>query len=817
MKLFVATTVFALTSWLGFAQNNYNITDVVGTSGSPSGYFYYCDSTIDIDFFAGQVNSNGADINAEIIGTNFEPTTFEVQVYWGDGSLSVHSGTVTNQGQAIQFSPSIVHTYPSGGNYSVAYIMTNIDNQTVAGDTTSISVGNNCSFDFYSLVSVDCDSNGVIENTINSGIDIILTNNNSGQSYNGTLNNSLISYSGVPIGTYTYEIDPQWLSTNGYYAVYSPQNVFVDSLNSPQTTQILLHCLDSTSVSQQNCLAGQVYCDVNQNGFYDNGETPLVNAPVTIYPYNSSSFTVYTDQNGFFQSTYNDPNSGGQQYTVVQINNNWLIQNGYGNGYYLDTIFNTICGSNDTLNFPVQCPSNIDTACISGFVFCDDNGNMTMDNNENPIMNAPVNIQTGLLNVTVYTDSFGYFNYCGTELYVNQTLMASVDTSWLINNGYSIANNYQPFIATNNPSLNNYNGFGINCGGGNSCTDFWVTVTPWIGYFQNQNNYFHINWGSNGPGIVGDYELSLTFPNNVTPNTGSFNNQNYVINGNTITWTITQNSAMFSNTDLISFFTSSGIASGTGHYFIASITPINGGVDCNYSNNINTLLQIVGNSYDPNDKLVDHPEVIDPNTVDTLTYTVRFQNTGTAPAQDVYILDTISSNLEYESLEILSTSHSMQLLELGNNTVRFDFPDIWLPDSNANEPLSHGYVTYRIVEKASNTLGDEIMNTAHIYFDWNPAIITNTTYNINTESLSATKFSQNELVMYPNPADESTTVLSEEIIRSIIVYDVQGKVIVESQPMEHQTVISLDAINSGVYIIQIQNETSTTTRKLIKK
>lgn len=820
MKNTLATTLFLLTSVFSFGQNNMNLIDVTSSSGAPSSYFYYCDTTISIDLFADSVNSIGADINGLITSTSFEPSPLEVSVTWGDGSSSTHTGNVISPGQAVQFTPAITHSYGSGGSFNITYSVTNTDNQSSANDAVTVSVGNLCYFDFYSFAQVDCDSNGVAENTLNSGVPILLTNLSTGTTFLDTLNTNQILFTGIPVGNYSYEVEPGWLATNGYNAYYgiNNQSIYIDSLNSTFTTQITLHCEDSTSQSQQNCIYGNVFCDANQNGMWDPGEQYIPNVPINVYPYNSSSFTITTDQNGYFQSNYQDPNTGGQQYTVVEVNNNWLTQNGYGSGYYLDTVLNTTCGQGDTISFGIQCPASIDTNCISGYVYCDDNNNYSFDNNESPITNAPVILQMGSYDVTVYTDSFGYYNYCSTQIPINSTYIASLDSTWIYNNGYTVnANNYIPVMSTPSPSLNG-NGISVNCNGGSgSCTDLWAGINPWIGYYQNQNNYISLNWGSYGTGIVGNYELSLTFPSNTTPNTSSFANQNYTISGNTITWTLNENTSTFYESDIISFFTSSGIPSGTSHVFTITITPLNGTTDCNSSNNNMTLLQLVGNSYDPNDKLVDHVEEIDPNVVDTLTYTVRFQNTGTAPAQDVYILDTIDSKLNYSTLEVITASHSMNLIELGNNIVRFDFPNIWLPDSNANEPLSHGYVTYRIVESEANSIEDSFTNTAHIYFDWNPAIVTNTTYNINVEPLSTNNLKADKVKVYPNPARNVVNIETVEVAEKIKVVDMNGRTVKNIVPNQNREKVDLTSIETGIYIIQVYSLGELTSYKLIKK
>jgi uncharacterized repeat protein (TIGR01451 family) len=139
-------------------------------------------------------------------------------------------------------------------------------------------------------------------------------------------------------------------------------------------------------------------------------------------------------------------------------------------------------------------------------------------------------------------------------------------------------------------------------------------------------------------------------------------------------------------------------------------------------------------SYDPNDKLVSpvgftDKHITPPNT--PLEYTVRFQNTGTAPAFNVVILDTLSQHLDMNTFEVLSVSHSYELIILGDESpvLKWVFKDINLPDSTINEPASHGFVRYKILPKTDTPLGSEIKNFADIYFDYNDPIRTNTTLN----------------------------------------------------------------------------------------
>ncbi len=143
-----------------------------------------------------------------------------------------------------------------------------------------------------------------------------------------------------------------------------------------------------------------------------------------------------------------------------------------------------------------------------------------------------------------------------------------------------------------------------------------------------------------------------------------------------------------------------------------------------------SLSTIVSCSYDPNDKSVQPQETpTDPSTLNTemLEYNINFQNTGNDTAFLVVIEDTLNPFLDLETFEIVGSSHPVVTnLDYPNRIVTFRFDNILLADSIVDEPGSHGFVKYRI--KALQGIPDsiEVSNTAYIYFDFNPAIITNT-------------------------------------------------------------------------------------------
>jgi uncharacterized repeat protein (TIGR01451 family) len=324
-----------------------------------------------------------------------------------------------------------------------------------------------------------------------------------------------------------------------------------------------------------------------------------------------------------------------------------------------------------------------------------------------------------------------------------------------------------------------------------------------------------LNFGNYGPGTATTYGLSLSYPVGVTPVVSSISIPGYTISGNTISWNLTNAAAGYSFTDYIQFTLPSGLINGAQHYFTSTITATGSNTDCNYANNDGSLLQILGNSYDPNDKTVHQAEQMSPVITDNLTYTIRFQNTGTAPAQNVHILDTLSTNLDWSTFDLIYASHYMNVVDLGNGVRKFDFPQIWLPDSTSNEPESHGMIVYRIKELVTNGEGEEIFNTAHIYFDWNPAIVTNTTYNVNT-SLGIEE-QENSNSIYPNPSSTNFTIKANEHIEQIRIYDMLGKEWKNLRPTSSNPTVDISTLPEGIYLVNVSTEKGTFTERLIKQ
>lgn len=114
-----------------------------------------------------------------------------------------------------------------------------------------------------------------------------------------------------------------------------------------------------------------------------------------------------------------------------------------------------------------------------------------------------------------------------------------------------------------------------------------------------------------------------------------------------------------------------------------------------------------------------------------LRYQVRFQNTGTAEARRVVVVDTLDANLDVRTLRLGATSHPCRVTVEGRGrpVLVFTFSPIHLPEASRNGAGSQGFVQFSIQPKAGLADYTHLQNFADIYFDYNPAVRTDTTHN----------------------------------------------------------------------------------------
>ena len=255
------------------------------------------------------------------------------------------------------------------------------------------------------------------------------------------------------------------------------------------------------------------------------------------------------------------------------------------------------------------------------------------------------------------------------------------------------------------------------------------------------------------------------------------------------------------------------------------------GTEENEYNNSKIYCFPIINGYDPNDISV-HPSSCPVGYVkndDLLTYKIRFQNTGNAEAININVMDTLSPYLDPKTLNVIGTSHPdiLKTFVLNDSVIHFAFEEIWLKDSMNHEPESHGHILYQVKQKNNLALGTEIFNKADIYFDYNPAVVTNTVISTVTDVIPQCKSKitgeseilKNKGVIYPNPNTGRFTIyFGREIDRGKIdILNVQGKniftKIVDGSKSEEVSV----QLSKGIYFVNIKNAIGSTTQKVVVK
>lgn len=226
--------------------------------------------------------------------------------------------------------------------------------------------------------------------------------------------------------------------------------------------------------------------------------------------------------------------------------------------------------------------------------------------------------------------------------------------------------------------------------------------------------------------------------------------------------------------------------------------------DLNPSNNILTHCFSVINSFDPNIKEVSPVDFI-ANTGEWLTYTIHFQNTGNAPAQHIVITDTLDAKLQEATFMYLGSSHD-PVVEATGNVLKFNFPNINLPDSTNDEPNSHGYVQYKVKIDQGLSLGQIIENNAAIYFDFNAPVITNTTSTLIVAPTALSEIQDDFFTVYPNPSSEKMTVRSTSSgLHNLILTDVAGRIVYKKEFTGSELNFNVNEFASGMYFLNLES------------
>ena len=227
-------------------------------------------------------------------------------------------------------------------------------------------------------------------------------------------------------------------------------------------------------------------------------------------------------------------------------------------------------------------------------------------------------------------------------------------------------------------------------------------------------------------------------------------------------------------------------------------------------NNTTDLNTIVVGSYDPNTKQVltssqSSDDLYYINQDEWLDYVIQFQNTGTDTAFTVAITDTLDADLDMSSFEQGVASHGFTVQFLPERVVKWTFNNILLPDSNTNEALSHGLVSFRIRPMQPLLPGTVLSNNADIFFDFNPPVRTNDAVVVTTLGTSVLDDDRMAVQVFPNPSDGVVHVRSfGSVIHSVQVRALDGRLLRSWSVRDRSAQLDMGNFAPGAYAIRIR-------------
>ena len=244
--------------------------------------------------------------------------------------------------------------------------------------------------------------------------------------------------------------------------------------------------------------------------------------------------------------------------------------------------------------------------------------------------------------------------------------------------------------------------------------------------------------------------------------------------------------------------------------FLSGISPNNN--DENDADNSFHFNQTVVGSFDPNDVTCVEGNLVSPTEIGNyLHYVINFENTGTADAQNIVVRDVIdTTQFDVNSLQILNSSSPITA-KLTGNIAEFIFQNINLHSGG------HGNILIKIKSKNTLVQGNTVSKRANIYFDYNAPIDTNLE-NTTFQSLSNPNFETDASIsIYPNPTIGNVNIKCNNNIKSVQLYDVQGRLLQTNLVNENQTLLDISNHSSGVYFLKIVSDKGIGVHKIVKK
>jgi len=486
--------------------------------------------------------------------------------------------------------------------------------------------------------------------------------------------------------------------------------------------------------------------------------------------------------------------------------------------YYVNVVDFTGCGAYESVSLSVFAPF-CNYNIVKGLCFVDYNNNGIQDNGEPWYHNLMVVSGGSIDTFSSSTNSQGHF------------LNFAADTGTIVTAPNNNTLRYYTYLPTQRsthfPSFFNVDSVTFAFVPIPGVQDLRITLLPNGNPRPGFNVGYHIIYSnvgtdtmSNNVIMIKDHRLSMVSSN---PNYAS-------LNGDSITWSYSNLLPNETRSIDVTLHVPTSPTVNIGDYLSnrCLIEPI--ASDSVKSDNYACVCeQRVRGAYDPNDKTMLSGSTFTTTQVtngEYLTYLIRFQNTGTDTAFRVIVSDTLDNKLDGTSFEMISASHNYTVSMENQKYITWTLDNILLPDSNANEPASHGYVAYWVKPKSNVAAGDVINNTANIFFDYNLPVATNTSVTtiVFPNSVENISTLPNSIHLFPNPTN-GTIAISYSLPKSsdvrIGIYNSYGQLANEisngwQTAGRQETVFDVQKLAMGIYFVKVIVDGNATVLKLAK-
>ncbi|MBS1586177.1 MAG: T9SS type A sorting domain-containing protein [Bacteroidetes bacterium] len=563
----------------------------------------------------------------------------------------------------------------------------------------------------------------------------------------------------------------------------------------------------TTSITQKPA-SGQVYrwsppVAAATNSFsvvtYDNCTNPQFVA-------NTATYTPGMGVKTYYGDTYTDSAA----VTSGNFGGHAVFNHAYATSgtYTIKMILYSGAAAVDSVQF-----SYVHAICNTMYIgfFYDDNGNCSRDAGEADILQpslTEVDSNGTPVDTIPATSGFYYTAYGSVgDIYdfkpisMGPDLFVHCPGTGVISNTLTITNNIAPKY------------FAIECANG-SYFDLAVSATTTSGRHTGLIDMLV----SNSYCAPKNSNVTLTFDGGYAYNTSTPPATSHT--GTTAVWDINALSALTTPTPNISCHIETPLTwfvIGVPVDYMITVTPTTG--DADTTNNTVIIHDTITGAFDPNHIQVNPDGHIAAGT--KLTYSVEFENTGNDTATNIYVMDTIPAELDFSSLQIKAASGVMDVVKYtagGYNIIKFDFPNVNLPDSVHHPENCTGMFTYTINAKNGLPDGTLIQNHAGIYFDNNEVVLTNTTENIIGLPTGVSVLNKERNVdMFPNPVTNQLTIkVTQGSYSSLTITNALGRVMLHQQIGSAVMRVNTSSLPAGLYYISFAGAQGTETRKFVK-